>query len=351
MLQSVVWRLTRDQQRATRVAARSGLVVGGIVIALAIYALTQERLFEAIWGGIIGMFIFRGAQASEQRIGIDGRLASATVAEAMDPPPPAVPADLSLSQTLDRFLRGHEEEAFPVIQDGTVIGMISFNSARELGVEIPSGLPGTRSSRSNTSWWPTPTNGSTRSRRGWGPIALRWSCATDGSSAPSAAPASTGGPRAPADHAGRRPCPSTAVASRRWPPSNPILGSSRSSAIPTARCSSRAVRAPARRRSFASGSPGSSRVAPTRSAWRSSWVRGARGTRPAGCCSNASRSPCRASPSSRSTASHSTSSASGSSGSGTTRHPRCCRRRSSSPGFASSSTARTPSAGRSSARS
>ena len=137
MLQSLVWRLTRDQQRATRVAARSGLVVGGIVIALAIYALTQERLFEAIWGGIIGMFIFRGAQASEQRIGIDGRLASATVAEAMDPPPPAVPADLSLSQTLDRFLRGHEEEAFPVIADGIVIGMISFNSARELGTRDP----------------------------------------------------------------------------------------------------------------------------------------------------------------------------------------------------------------------
>ena len=64
MLQSVVWRVTRDQQKATRVAARAGLVVGGIVIAFAIFALTQERLFEAVWGGIIGMFIFRGAQAS-----------------------------------------------------------------------------------------------------------------------------------------------------------------------------------------------------------------------------------------------------------------------------------------------
>ena len=137
MLQSVVWRVTGDRQKGTRIAARSGLVVGGVVIAIAIYALTQERIFEAIWGGIIGMFIFRGAQASEQRIGIDGRLATATVADAMEPPPPAVPADLSLSQTLDRFLRGHEEEAFPVIEDGRVIGMISFNSARDLGGRDP----------------------------------------------------------------------------------------------------------------------------------------------------------------------------------------------------------------------
>ena len=41
MLQSVVWRVTHDQQKATRIAARSGLVVGGAVIAFAIYALTQ----------------------------------------------------------------------------------------------------------------------------------------------------------------------------------------------------------------------------------------------------------------------------------------------------------------------
>jgi Zn-dependent protease len=137
MLQSVVWRVTGDPRKATRVAARAGLVVGGAVIAGAIAALAIERLDLAVWGGIIGVFIFRGAQASEQRIGIDGRLASATVADAMDPPPPAVPADLSLSQTLDRFLRGHEEEAFPVIEDGNVIGMISFGSARELGMRDP----------------------------------------------------------------------------------------------------------------------------------------------------------------------------------------------------------------------
>lgn len=137
MLQSVVWRVTNDRQRGTRIAARAGLFVGGAVIAAAFVALAYRELGYAIWGGIIGLFIFRGAQASEQRIGIDGRLASATVADAMDPPPPAVPADLALSLTLDRFLRGHEAEAFPVIEGGTVIGMISFNSARELGIRDP----------------------------------------------------------------------------------------------------------------------------------------------------------------------------------------------------------------------
>ena len=34
--------------------------------------------------------------------------------------------------------------------------MISFTSARELGAEIRCDRRGTRSSRSNTSWWPDP---------------------------------------------------------------------------------------------------------------------------------------------------------------------------------------------------
>ena len=137
MLKAVVWRITGRPKTATRIAAKGGMVVGAAVIALAIWALTRDRLDLAIWGGLIGMFILRGAQASEERIGLDERLASATVADAMDPPPPAVPADMTLSETLDRFLRGHEEEAFPVLDGGWVIGMISFGSARELGARDP----------------------------------------------------------------------------------------------------------------------------------------------------------------------------------------------------------------------
>jgi Zn-dependent protease len=137
MLEAAIWRFSRDRGTATKVAARAGIVVGVLVLAGAVVEVTRDDIFTAVWLGIIGLFILQGARASEQRIGLDARLASATVADAMDPPPPAVPADMTLSQTLDRFLRGHEDEAFPVIDGGRVIGMISFNSARELGAEDP----------------------------------------------------------------------------------------------------------------------------------------------------------------------------------------------------------------------
>ena len=138
MLQAAVWRVTGSRTRGTRVAAWTGMGVGVLLFGLAALAATRNDLFAAVWAGIIGMFIFQGARSSEQQIGLVDRLASATVADAMDPPPPAVPAELSLSETLHRYLRGHEQEAFPVIEpDGRVIGMISFNSARALGAQDP----------------------------------------------------------------------------------------------------------------------------------------------------------------------------------------------------------------------
>ncbi len=138
MLQAAVWRVTGNRVRGTRIAAWTGMGVGVLLLAGAVLAMAYDRLNDALWFGIIGLFIFQGARASEQQIGVAARLAGATVADVMDPPPAAVPADLTLSETLDRFLRGHEAEAFPVVEgDGTVVGMISFNSSRDLGGRDP----------------------------------------------------------------------------------------------------------------------------------------------------------------------------------------------------------------------
>lgn len=137
MVQAAVWRVTGNRDRGTRIAARAGMGVGVLLFGGAIVEAARNDLFGAVWLGIIGLFIFQGARASEQHIGISRRLAGATVADAMEPPPPAVPAHLTLSETLERYLRGHEEEAFPVVEQGKVIGMISFSSARELGSQDP----------------------------------------------------------------------------------------------------------------------------------------------------------------------------------------------------------------------
>jgi Zn-dependent protease len=137
MLQSAVWRITGRYDRGTRVAAWAGMGLGVLLFVAAALEISRGQTFGAVWLAVIAMFIFQGARASERQIGLTRRLAEATVADAMDPPPPAVPADMTLSEALDRFLRGHEEEAFPVVEGGRVLGMVSFSSARGVGMQDP----------------------------------------------------------------------------------------------------------------------------------------------------------------------------------------------------------------------
>jgi len=137
MLEAATWRITHSRERGTRIAARSGQVVGALLLVGGLYQVTRNDLFAGIWFAIIGMFIFQGARAAEMQSTVRRRLSAATVADVMEPPPPPIPAELSLSEALDRFLRGHEGEAFPVVQDGRAIGMLTFDSAREVGMRDP----------------------------------------------------------------------------------------------------------------------------------------------------------------------------------------------------------------------
>ncbi len=137
MLEAVVWRLSGDHRAGTRIAAWTGMAVGGLLVAGGFVQFSRESDFLWLWLAIVGIFIFQGARGSERQIGLRERLAHARVADAMEPPPPAIPSTMTLSEALDRYLRGHDTEAFPVVEDGRVIGMLSFSSAREVGMHDP----------------------------------------------------------------------------------------------------------------------------------------------------------------------------------------------------------------------
>jgi Zn-dependent protease len=137
---AAVWKLTGDRRTATRVAAGVGLAIG---IAIAI---VSGLLFlrggpwgpPAIFGFLVAWWMISASRSSERRLAVRDALTGGTARDAMEAAPRTVPADMSLSEALDRFLRGHEGESFPVVDArGRLEGMISFGSARKIGGEDP----------------------------------------------------------------------------------------------------------------------------------------------------------------------------------------------------------------------
>ena len=68
------------------------------------------------------MILISAGRGMDQRIALRDQLVRGTVADAMRPPPPTVPIEMSLVQALDGYLRGADGQAFPVVDAGKVVG-------------------------------------------------------------------------------------------------------------------------------------------------------------------------------------------------------------------------------------
>ena len=138
VLRAIAWKVTGDQARATSIAARVGMVVA---VGLVVFGLWQVSRANddvyGIWFVFIGFFVFQGARSAEQQGRLRSLLRTGSVGDAMRAPAEAIPAGLSLSEAYDRFLRGHEEETFPVADGDRIVGMLDFGSARRVGGEDP----------------------------------------------------------------------------------------------------------------------------------------------------------------------------------------------------------------------
>ena len=139
LLLSLVWRITGSRIRAIRVAARVGqgmallIVVGGLAAVVA----RGEPFGLGLWPVLVGAMLYQGASAALADADRRTTLGSATAADVMSPPPPSVPADITVGLATERFLAGHEGEVFPVVDDRDGGGVIGFISARMASAAPP----------------------------------------------------------------------------------------------------------------------------------------------------------------------------------------------------------------------
>jgi Zn-dependent protease len=139
MLLAAVWGLTDDRRTAMRVAGVGGIIVGVAIGAVAVWLVgARDDVGTAIFFGYVAAILIGAGRAMDRRIAVRDQLVQGLVADAMRPPPPTVPADISLVQALDDYLRGADGQAFPVIDaTGRVTGTVSIESARRVGARDP----------------------------------------------------------------------------------------------------------------------------------------------------------------------------------------------------------------------
>jgi Zn-dependent protease/CBS domain-containing protein len=135
LLRAFLWWRTGDRLRAVRGASAAGRVMGWALIAFGLYTVLLGAAFSGLWLVLIGGFILAAATAEASQAQMRAALSGVPVREVMSPDPIVVPPDLPLAELLRYPPSGYRHSAFPVVGDGTAMGLVTLDRIRNVPIE------------------------------------------------------------------------------------------------------------------------------------------------------------------------------------------------------------------------
>ncbi len=134
ILRAALWRLRGDRYAATRNAATVGQLIGYVLIALGILlAFRPGGIVAGIWLALIGWFLSSAAEQAATQTSIEHTLRGVHVRDVMEPEPPSVSPNESVSSLIhDRMLHGEHRTFLVRYPDGGLAGIVTLSDVRRV---------------------------------------------------------------------------------------------------------------------------------------------------------------------------------------------------------------------------
>ncbi len=130
VFRSILWAVTKDFRRATRIATGTGqgfayfLIVGGIGVAFLF------GFLGGLWLALIGWFLSNAASASYRQTVITELLRKGRVKDIMTTDFKSVPPYISLQQALHDYLMQYNQRALPVVRGQKLEGLVTMTDIK-----------------------------------------------------------------------------------------------------------------------------------------------------------------------------------------------------------------------------
>jgi Zn-dependent protease/predicted transcriptional regulator len=130
VFRSILWAVTKDFRRATRIATGTGqgfayfMIVGGIGVAFLF------GFLGGLWLALIGWFLSNAASASYRQTVITELLRKGRVKDIMTTDFKSVPPDISLQQALHDYLMQYNQRALPVVRGQKLEGLVTMTDIK-----------------------------------------------------------------------------------------------------------------------------------------------------------------------------------------------------------------------------
>ena len=125
VLRSIVWAITKNAGRSTRIAARVGQVVALLFILDGIWQFFHGAGFNGLWIAFIGWFLMDAAKASYAEVEATEKLRGIPVWEVMSRDCIIVNRGLSLQEFVDLYVLTTGQRCFAVEEQGRLVGLIT----------------------------------------------------------------------------------------------------------------------------------------------------------------------------------------------------------------------------------
>lgn len=135
VFRALIWRLTGDLTKATRWAAGAGQVLGWTLIAFGAMNAFSGALAQGMWLLLIGWFLNSAARMSYEQVLYRKTLGDVSASRLMRTRLQRVGPELSLEAFTRDYLMASDQKAFPVEDDGRLVGLVAFEDVQRVPAE------------------------------------------------------------------------------------------------------------------------------------------------------------------------------------------------------------------------
>jgi len=136
VLRAVLWHVTGSFAKATRIAARSGQIIGyGLIVGGIWTGLVTGNWFSGLWLAFIGWFLRNAAQESVLQMSVRSALSGLVAEDIMARDCPTVSGQLSLAELVQEHILKTGRRCFLVSQNGRLEGLVTLHQVKAIPQE------------------------------------------------------------------------------------------------------------------------------------------------------------------------------------------------------------------------
>jgi Zn-dependent protease len=132
VLRSIIWGGRRDRVAATRIAARGGQLVAGLMVVYGVSRVVGGEAMSGLWMGLIAYFLYGAATQALQQERVSAAVGSARVGQLMTADFRSAPAGISIGQLIRDIVLPHNLQAIPVVAQDRLVGVVTIADLRKV---------------------------------------------------------------------------------------------------------------------------------------------------------------------------------------------------------------------------